>query len=92
MKVYLDNAATTPLRDEVISSMFMYKNYGNPSSTHSYGRSAKILIEDSRKIIAENLNVKPNEIIFTSGGTESDNSILKSSVDDLGIEQLLHQK
>ncbi len=61
MKVYLDNAATTPLRDEVISSMFdVIKNYGNPSSTHSYGRSAKILIEDSRKIISENLNVKQN--------------------------------
>ena len=93
MKVYLDNAATTPLRDEVISSMFdVIKNYGNPSSTHSYGRSAKILIEDSRKIIAENLNVKPNEIIFTSGGTESDNSILKSSVDDLGIETIITSK
>ena len=93
MKVYLDNAATTPLRDEVISSMFdVIKNYGNPSSTHSYGRSAKILIEDSRKIIAQNLNVKPNEIIFTSGGTESDNSILKSSVDDLGIETIITSK
>ena len=53
MKVYLDNAATTPLRDEVINSMFsVIKNYGNPSSSHSYGRSAKILVEDSRKIIA----------------------------------------
>ena len=93
MKVYLDNAATTPLRDEVIRSMFnVIKNYGNPSSTHSYGMSAKILIEDSRKIIAENLNVKPNEIIFTSGGTESDNSILKSSVDDLGIETIITSK
>ena len=93
MKVYLDNAATTPLRDEVINSMFnVIKNYGNPSSTHSYGRSAKILVEDSRKIIAENLNVKPNEIIFTSGGTESDNSILKSSVDDLGIQTIITSK
>ena len=93
MKVYLDNAATTPLRDEVINSMFsVIKNYGNPSSAHSYGRSAKILVEDSRKIIAENLNVKPNEIIFTSGGTESDNSILKSSVDDLGIQTIITSK
>ena len=65
MKVYLDNAATTPLRDEVISSMFdVIKNYGNPSSTHSYGRSAKILIEDSRKIIAENLNVKQMKLFL----------------------------
>ncbi len=93
MKVYLDNAATTPLRDEVISSMFnVMKNYGNPSSTHSYGRSAKILVEDSRKIIAKNLNVKPNEIIFNSGGTESDNSILKSSVNDLGIQTIITSK
>ena len=93
MKVYLDNAATTPLRDEVINSMFsVIKNYGNPSSIHSYGRSAKILVEDSRKIIAENLNVKSNEIIFTSGGTESDNSILKSSVDDLGIQTIITSK
>ncbi|MEP2402702.1 MAG: aminotransferase class V-fold PLP-dependent enzyme, partial [Nonlabens ulvanivorans] len=70
-QVYLDSAATTQMRTEVIDEMtrVMQDVYGNPSSTHSYGRSAKSLIENARKNIAAQLGVTAAEIIFTSGGT-----------------------
>ncbi len=92
--VYLDNAATTQIRDEVIDKMFQVsKNiYGNPSSTHSFGRSSRTLIESSRKKIAGHLNVSPSEIIFMSGGTEADNCILRSAVRDLGVKHLISSK
>lgn len=69
-KVYLDNAATTQLRKEVIVKMqeALEGCYGNPSSSHSFGRSAKTAIEKVRKAIAKYLNARPSEIIFTSGG------------------------
>ena len=87
MNVYFDNAATTRVREEVIDEVSsVLKNcFGNPSSTHSFGRSAKSYIETSRKTIAKILNCEPGEIIFNSGGTESDNSILKCAVKDLGV-------
>ncbi|RNC89569.1 MAG: cysteine desulfurase [Allomuricauda sp.] len=90
-KVYLDNAATTRVRDEVIAKMneALSTCYGNPSSTHSYGRSAKTAIEKARKTIATYLNAKPAEIIFTSGGTEADNMILRCAVRDLGITTII---
>ena len=70
-KVYFDNAATTEMREDVISCIteVMKTEFGNPSSTHSYGRSSKSLIENARKEIANHLNVSASEIIFTSGGT-----------------------
>jgi len=94
MKVYFDNAATTKVRDEVVEEIsYVLKNcFGNPSSTHSYGRSAKSFIETSRKSIAKILNCEPGEIIFNSGGTESDNSILKCAVKDLGVKHLISSK
>ena len=84
-KIYLDNAATTRVRDEVVDSITkVIKNeYGNPSSTHSYGRSSKSIIESSRKEIADLLNVSSSEIIFNSGGTEGDNMILRNCVKNL---------
>lgn len=90
-KIYLDNAATTPLSDEVIDAMVetMKLNFGNPSSTHSFGQDAKILIENVRRQIADYLHVTPAEIIFTSCGTESNNMIIKSSVEHLGIERII---
>ncbi|WP_332452415.1 cysteine desulfurase family protein [Chryseobacterium aquaticum] len=90
-KIYLDNAATTPLSEEVIDAMVetMKLNFGNPSSTHSFGQDAKILIENVRRQIADYLHVTPAEIIFTSCGTESNNMIIKSSVDHLGIERII---
>ena len=77
-KVYFDNAATTEMREDVLNCIYevMKTEYGNPSSTHSYGRSSKSLLENARKEIAGIFNVSANEIIFTSGGTEADNLIL----------------
>lgn len=90
-KVYLDNAATTPLSPEVIDEMVqvMKFNYGNPSSTHSFGQEAKILLEKVRREIADYLSVTPAEIIFTSCGTESNNMIIRSSVEHLGVERII---
>ncbi|MEM9649791.1 MAG: cysteine desulfurase family protein [Bacteroidota bacterium] len=93
-KVYLDNAATTRVRDEVIAKMqdALANFYGNPSSTHSYGRSAKTAVEKARKTIAKTLNAQPSEIIFTSGGTEADNMILRCAVRDLQVKTIITSK
>jgi len=93
-KVYLDNAATTCIRPEVIKKMHnaLTECYGNPSSTHSFGRTAKTAIESARKTIAKYLNAHPSEIIFTSGGTEADNMILRCSVRDLGVKTIITSK
>jgi len=91
MEVYFDNAATTPMRAEVISAMHevMQTAYGNPSSTHGFGRAAKALLENARKSIAAHFNASAQEIIFTSGGTESDNMILRCAVKDLGVTTII---
>lgn len=93
-KVYLDNASTTAMRPEVIQEMtkVMLEDFGNPSSTHSFGRNAKTIIELSRKSIAKHLNCTAQEIIFTSGGTEADNWILRSAVEDLKVERIITSK
>lgn len=93
-KVYLDSAATTELRSEVIRCMseVLKTEYGNPSSTHSYGRSSKSLLETARKEIASHFKVSASEIIFTSGGTEADNLILQSAVCDLGVKRIISSK
>ena len=93
-KVYFDSAATTQVRDEVIRciSEVLKTEYGNPSSTHSYGRSAKSLLENARKEISGYLNVTAAEIIFTSGGTEADNLILNSCVCDLDVTRIITSK
>ena len=90
-KVYLDNAATTQVREDVIVKMqeALSHFYGNPSSTHSFGRSAKTAIETARKTIAKYLNAQTSEIIFTSGGTEADHMILRSAVRDLGVKTII---
>lgn len=92
--VYFDNAATTQIRDEVIDVItdVMKNNYGNASSSHSFGRSSKSLIEASRKTIASYLNVSAGEIVFTSGGTEADNLVLRSAVRDLKVTQIITSK
>ncbi len=93
-KVYFDNAATTQVRDEVILRMseVLKSDYGNPSSSHSFGRSAKSILENCRKEIAAHFKVSSAEIIFTSGGTEADNLILNSCVKDLGITRIITSK
>lgn len=91
MKVYLDNAATTPMAPEVIEEMakVMKNNFGNPSSTHAFGRDAKGVIEVARRKIAGLINAEPKEIIFTSGGTEADNMAISCAVNDLGVERVI---
>lgn len=91
MRVYLDNAATTPLDPEVFEAMkpFLMEDYGNPSSTHSHGRKVRAAIESSRKKVAELLNCTPGEIIFTSGGTEADNTLIVSGVQSYGIKHAI---
>jgi len=93
-KIYLDNASTTAIRPEVIQEMtkIMMEDYGNPSSTHSFGRNAKNRLELSRKSIAKQLNVSAQEIIFTSGGTETNNWILRSAVQDLQVKRIISSK
>ena len=90
-KIYLDNAATTPLSEEVIDAMVdvMKINFGNPSSLHSFGQEAKVLIENVRRQVADYLHVSPAEIIFTSCGTESNNMIIQSCVNHLGVERII---
>lgn len=92
--IYLDNAATTPMLPEVIEivQQSMQTNYGNPSSTHQYGRKAKAAVETARKNIAKHFNVSSSEIIFTAGGTEADNLILFNAVLNLGVERIITSK
>ena len=80
MKIrYFDNAATTKVKKEVMDKIFPYfiESYGNPSSLYKLGRTAKVGIEEARKHVANLINCDKNEIYFTSGGTESDNTALK---------------
>ncbi len=91
MNVYLDNASTTQIDPDVLEFMkpYLYEFKGNPSSIHSYGRQAKVIIEESRRKISTLLNTKPQEIFFTSGGTESNNWILKQAIDSLSITEII---
>lgn len=91
MNVYLDNAATTPVAPEVVEAMIpvLFHTFGNPSSTHAFGRQAKALLENSRRSIAQALNCAPSELIFTSGGTEADNMALHAAVTQLGVKRII---
>jgi cysteine desulfurase len=91
MRIYLDNAATTPLSKEVFQAMepYIFENFGNPSSSHSHGRQARTAIEASRKIIADLLNTSPAQIIFTSGGTEADNTAIRSTIRSQDIKRAI---
>jgi cysteine desulfurase len=92
--VYLDNAATTKVEGAVIEIMqnALVENFGNPSSTHKFGRKAKTAIENARKNIAKQLNASSSEIIFTSGGTEADNLILHNAVLNLDVQRIITSK
>ncbi len=90
-RVYLDNAATTPIASEVFDTMIplLKEEFGNPSSSHSYGRQVKAILETSRRTIASKLNCSPAEIIFTSGGTEADNMAIHTSIESLGVKRII---
>ena len=92
--IYLDNAATTQIDPEVIEviNTSMINNFGNPSSTHQFGRKAKSAVETARKNIAKHFNVSASEIIFTAGGTEADNLILNNAVLNLGVQRIITSK
>jgi len=90
-RIYFDNAATTPLAPEVLEAMMPYltEKFGNPSSIYSYGRETRLAIEQARKSVAKNLGAKPAEIFFTSGGTESSNTVLNAAIADLGCKHII---
>jgi cysteine desulfurase len=90
-KIYFDNAATTPVDQEVIRVMTdqLSHNFGNPSSSHEFGRKARAQLEMARKNIAGYLNCTPSEVIFTAGGSEADNLILFNAVKNLGVKRIL---
>jgi cysteine desulfurase len=90
-RIYLDNAATTPLDPEVLATMlpYMETHFGNPSSIYSYGRETRLAIENARKSVAKLLGASPGEIFFTSGGTESNNTAIATSIRDLGCTRII---
>ncbi|MRX46081.1 cysteine desulfurase family protein [Pedobacter puniceum] len=93
-RVYLDNAATTPLDKEVMKAMVevMEQSYGNPSSIHAHGREVRTIVEKARKNVANLLHTAPANIFFTSGGTEADNTAIRSAIQDLGITHAITSK
>src|SRR5680860_121703 len=86
--IYLDHSATTPVDQEVAAIMMTYytEKYGNPSSVHGFGREAKQGLEEARRQVAALIGATPQEVIFTSGGTESDNLAI------LGTAQAMRKK
>lgn len=91
MRVYLDNAATTPMDPEVLKEMYkvMESHFGNPSSIHAHGREARSLLEKARRTVANLLHASPAEIFFTSGGTEADNMAIRCAIMDYGIKHAI---
>ncbi|MDX1672840.1 MAG: cysteine desulfurase family protein [Balneolaceae bacterium] len=90
-QVYFDHAATTPLEDQVLEAMKPYfsEQFGNPNSTHQLGNNAKVAVEEARETVARVLGAEPAEIIFTSGGTESDNTAIKGALQASQKEKVL---
>jgi len=80
--VYFDHAATTPLDERVLEAMMPYlkDNYGNANSAHHLGQKTKVVVEDAREKVAAMIGAEPSEIVFTSGGTESDNAVIKGVI------------
>lgn len=89
--IYFDNAATTPLAKEVFYEMtpYLLEHFGNPSSHHEHGRAARRAIEQARQTVARLINASPEEIIFTSGGTEAHNTVLVSIIQNHQIKQVI---
>ncbi len=94
MRIYLDNAATTPIDRDVLHEMqnVMENVFGNPSSIHAHGREARSIVEKARKTIAGLINASPSEIFFTSGGTEADNTAIRSSIVNLNLTHAITSK
>ena len=90
--IYADHAATTPLMPEVLEAMlpFLKEDFGNPSSLHGWAKPARMAVEDARATIAKCINAEPEEIFFTSGGTEADNWVIKGSSGGLMVSSYEH--
>ena len=90
-RVYLDNAATTVLDERVFEAMipFFAERFGNPSSIHAHGREVRTAIEKARRTVAGLLGAAPSEIFFTSGATESLNTVLRGAADKYGIKNVI---
>ncbi|MDU0326941.1 cysteine desulfurase family protein [Microbacterium sp. KSW2-21] len=91
MSLYLDNAATTPVRPEVLEAMTPYltRYFGNPSSHHEVGEAAASALDDARRRVAAVLGMRPGDVLFTSGGTESNNAAIKGIVLGSGRRHLV---
>jgi cysteine desulfurase len=91
-RIYLDHAATTPLHPEVLNAMlpFFHERFGNPSSLHAFGRDARNALNAARDLITDCLHCDPGQLIFTSGGTESDNMAIFGSVLAQGAHEKKH--
>ena len=89
--VYLDHAATTPVDERVLDTMKPYftEQYGNANSAHQMGNNAKVAVEEARETIADAIGAAPAEIIFTSGGTESDNAVIKGVLAATGKKEVI---
>lgn len=89
--IYFDHAATTPLDERVLDAMKPYftKQFGNANSAHQLGNNAKVAVEEAREKIAEFIGAAPAEIVFTSGGTESDNSVIKGTLAATGKNEVI---
>ena len=79
---YLDHAATTPMRADAVEAMlpFLSEGFANPSGSHRFARSARAAIDEARDLVAECLGCEPGDVVFTSGGTESDNTAVRGVV------------
>ena len=93
-RIYFDNAATTALHPEVKEAIlpYLYSHFANPSSIHSHGREARMLVEKARKTIATLLNTSPSQIFFTSGGTEADNMSIVGAIEKYNIRHVISSK
>ncbi len=91
MAIYLDNAATTPIDPRVLETMLPYftENFGNPSSIHAYGRTARAAVEKARRTVADLLGAAPSEIFFTSGGTEANNTVIRNAISSYGLRHAI---
>lgn len=89
--VYFDHAATTPVDERVLEHMKPYftRHFGNANSTHQVGNEAKVAVEEARETVAELIGAEPAEIIFTSGGTESDNAVIKGVLEATGKSEVI---
>ncbi len=89
--IYFDHAATTPVDERVFEAMKPYftREYGNAHSTHQMGNRARVVVEEARESIAKHIGAEPAEIVFTSGGTESDNTAIKGTLEATGKKQII---